>query len=158
MAGCATLCPYPGLGLTSSRLTTVVKTLSPFSASLDGIVDSSNAYLKYYIPFCLQTPLLTQTAIYTAACHLNETGQVDKAVTMAHKSQAINLLNDNLWSESSSSDETIAAHTQLILNEWYWGAANDLRAHLRGLKEMVRLRGGFRSLGLHGLISKMAIT
>lgn len=107
---------------------------------------------------CVQTPVLTQTAMYTAACFLNETGHLDKPVTMAHKSQAISMLNEKLWTESCSKDETVAAHTQLILNEWYWGAGTDLGAHLRGLKEMVSQRGGFRSLGLHGLVAKMAIT
>lgn len=136
----------------------VVRTLAPFAAALDGKAESSNTYIKYYVPLCVQTPLLTQTAMYTAACFLNETGHLDKTVTMAHKSQAISMLNENLWTDSCSSDETVAAHTQLILNEWYWGAGTDLGAHLRGLKEMVCLRGGFRSLGLHGLIAKMAIT
>jgi hypothetical protein len=136
----------------------VVRTLAPFAAALDGNTESSNTYIKYYVPLCVQTPLLMQTAMYTAACFLNETGHMDKTVTMAHKSQAISMLNENLWTDSCSNDETVAAHTQLILNEWYWGAGTDLRAHLRGLKEMVCLRGGFRSLGLHGLIAKMAIT
>lgn len=96
--------------------------------------------------------------MYTAACFLNEMGHLDLRMTMAHKSQAINMLNENLWSGAASNDETIAAHTQLILNEWYWGADTNLDAHLRGLKHMVRLRGGFRGLGLHGLIAKIAIT
>lgn len=114
--------------------------------------------MKYYVPYCLKTPLLAQVAIYTAACFLNQTGHLDERVTMAHKGQSIRLLNDHLRSESSSSDEVIAAVIQLIVNEWCWGETNDLRAHLRGLREMIRLRGGFRSLGLHGLISKLAIT
>ncbi|KAB5515229.1 hypothetical protein GE09DRAFT_582522 [Coniochaeta sp. 2T2.1] len=114
--------------------------------------------MKYYVPLCLQSPLLIHTAMYTAACFLNETSHLDNSVTMAHKSQAISMLNENLCSDSCSSDETVAAHSQLILNEWYWGAATDLSAHLRGLKDIISLRGGFRSLGLHGLIAKMAIT
>jgi hypothetical protein len=136
----------------------VMKTLAPFSAALDGNTESSNAYIKHYVPLCLQNSLLAHTAMYTAACFLNETGHLDRQVTMAHKSQAINMLNESLWTDPTSNDETVAAHTQLILNEWYWGGGTDLRAHLWGLKEMVRLRGGFRSLGLHGLIAKMAIT
>lgn len=135
-----------------------MRTLAPFSAALDGKPESSNAYIKCYIPLCLQNALLAQTAMYTAACFLNEAGHLDRQVTLAHKSQAINLLNESLWMNAGSSDEIVAAHAQLILNEWYWGGTTDLGAHLRGLKEMVRLRGGFRSLGLHGLIAKMAIT
>lgn len=135
-----------------------MRTLAPFSAALDGNAESTNAYLKHYVPFVLQSPLLTQTAIYTSACFLHETGHMDKSTAMAHKTQAIGLLNEHIWSGSSSSDEVIAAHIQLILNEWYWGAGTDLGAHLRGLREMIRVRGGLRSLGLHGLIAKMAVT
>lgn len=135
-----------------------VRSLSRFQGALDGNPDSSNSYVKYYLPFCLQSPLLTQVGIYTSACFLNETGYMDKTVAMAHKGQAIGLLNEHIHSQSCLSDEAIAGITQLILDEWYWGETNDLRAHLRGLREMIRLRGGFRSLGLHGLISKMAIT
>ena len=39
-----------------------------------------------------------------------------------------------------------------------WGNINDLRAHLRGLRDMIKSRGGFRTLGLNGLISKLAIS
>lgn len=95
--------------------------------------------------------------MYTAACFLSQTGHLDERVTMAHKGESIRLLNSRLHSESSSSDEVIAAVIQLIVNEWCWGETNDLCAHLRGLREMIRLRGGFRNLGLHGLISKLAI-
>jgi hypothetical protein len=97
-------------------------------------------------------------AIYTAACFLNEAGHLDRATMMAHKGQAISLLNEHLGSGNSSSDEAIAGIIQLILDEWYWGETGDLRAHLRGLREMIRMRGGFRNLGLYGLISKLAIT
>ena len=114
--------------------------------------------MKYYLPWCQQHTLLTHIAMYTAACFLSETGQLDRQVTMGHKSQAITMLNDALWTDLSSNDVTVAAHTQLILNEWYWGGGTDLTAHVRGLREMVRLRGGFRNLGLHGLVAKMAIT
>lgn len=114
--------------------------------------------MQYYVPLCLQNQLLAHTAVFTAGCFLNEAGHLDREATMAYKSQAIDMLNESLWTGPPTIDETVAAHTQLILNEWCWGGIVDLRAHLRSLKEMVRLRGGFRSLGLHGLIAKMAIT
>jgi hypothetical protein len=76
---------------------------------------------------------------------------------MMYKGQAIQVLNDQLRSASSTSDEAIAGVVHLMLDEWYWGHVDDLQAHLRGLTEMVRLRGGFNDLGPHGLISKLAI-
>ncbi|KAK3325148.1 hypothetical protein B0H66DRAFT_599332 [Apodospora peruviana] len=135
-----------------------VKLLSQFKASLDGNPDASNPYIKYHVPYCVQSPLLQHVAIYTAAGLLSQTGHIEGTVAMAHKGHAIKLLNEHLRSRSSTSDEGIAGVVQLIVNEWYWGDANDLQAHLRGLREMIKLRGGFRTLGLHGLISKLAIT
>ncbi|EOO03543.1 hypothetical protein UCRPA7_970 [Phaeoacremonium minimum UCRPA7] len=115
-------------------------------------------YIKYYVPFCIQTPLLAQVAIFTSACFLTETGYLDNMATMSHKGLAIRMLNEHLRSKSSTTDVAISAVTQLILDEWYWGEASDLRAHLRGLREMIRLRGGFRNLGMDGIIAKLVIT
>ncbi len=77
---------------------------------------------------------------------------------MAYKSNAIQVLNEHIRSVSVPTDEGLTGVIQLIVDEWYWGDTNDLRAHLRGLREMIKVRGGFRTLGLHGLISKLAIT
>ena len=134
-----------------------VKLISRFKSCLDGNPDSSNPYIRFYVPYCIQTPLLAQVAIYTSACFLNETGHLDKMVAMAHKGQAIRLLNEHLRSKASTSDEAITAVIQLIMDEWYWGETGDLRAHLRGLREMIRLRGGLRNLGMNGMISKLAV-
>ena len=81
-----------------------------------------------------------------------------RTVAMSHKGQAIRMLNDHLRSKSSTSDEAITAVIQLIMDEWYWGDTGDLRAHLRGLREMIRLRGGLRSLGLNGMVAKLAVS
>ncbi|GKT60795.1 hypothetical protein ColTof3_08134 [Colletotrichum tofieldiae] len=56
------------------------------------------------------------------------------------------------------SDAAIAGVIQLTVAEWYWGESeDDLRYHLRGLRGMVRLRGGFNELGMNGLLAKNAI-
>ncbi|KAK0745415.1 hypothetical protein B0T21DRAFT_381415 [Apiosordaria backusii] len=135
-----------------------IKLISQFKASLDGNPDASNPYIKYYIPYCLQSPLLQRVGVYTAACFLADSGHVDRTAAMAHKGQVIELMNMQLSSQLPTSDEGITGVIQLVLNEWHWGNEPDLRAHLRGLREMIRIRGGFRTLGLHGLISKLAIT
>ncbi|KAK3328530.1 hypothetical protein B0T19DRAFT_449970 [Cercophora scortea] len=149
----------PAQGVENNELLRVyVRFIARFKASLDGNPDVSNAYLKYYVPYCVHSPLLANVAIYTAAGFLSQTGHIDGTVVMAHKGRAIGLLNEHLRSQASTSDEEVASIVQIIVNEWYWGDANDLRAHLRGLREMIKFRGGFRTLGLHGLISKLAIT
>lgn len=139
----------------------VVNFISRFKASLDGESDmNSSPYLKQYIPFCLHSPLLIQTAIYTSACYLIETAgeqRLDSMTAMSHKCRAIRMLNEHLQVRGSTTDEAIASVMQLMLNEWYWGDADDLMAHLSGLREMVRLRGGFANLGLGGLLAKLVI-
>ncbi|KAK4179305.1 hypothetical protein QBC36DRAFT_78670 [Triangularia setosa] len=135
-----------------------INLISQFKASVDGNPDASNPYIKYYIPYCIQSPLLQRVGVYTAACFLADSGHVDRTAAMAHKGQVIELVNMYLSSQLSISDEGITGVIQLVLNEWHWGNDSDLRAHLRGLREMIRVRGGFRTLGLHGLISKLAIT
>ncbi|KAK0616045.1 hypothetical protein B0T17DRAFT_497422 [Bombardia bombarda] len=150
--------PMPQTMQNTELLRIYVKLISQFKASLDGNPDASNPYIKYYVPYSVQSPLLVHVAIYTGAGFLSQMGHIDTTVAMSHKGHAIALLNEHLQSNSSTSDEGIAGVVQLIVNEWYWGDPNDLRAHLRGLREMIRIRGGFRTLGLHGLLSKLAIT
>lgn len=149
-----------GLEYTSLTLpiNAVVNLIGNMKASLDSNPDATNPYIQHYIPFCLRSPLLTRVAICTAAGWLNVTGMIDTTVAMAHKGQAIALLNDHIKSSLVAGDEGIAGVVQLIINEWYWGEKQSLHAHMGGLCEMIKLRGGFRTLGLNGLISKLAIT
>ncbi|KAL2292206.1 hypothetical protein FJTKL_10838 [Diaporthe vaccinii] len=134
--------------------------ISRFKASLDGEPDpASNLYTKHYVPFCLHNPMLAQIAIYTAACFINETcpNVVDDTTAMTRKGDAICMLETHLRTMGSTTDEAIAGVMQLILNEWYWGGRKELEAHLGGLREMVRSRGGLANLGLSGLLAKLII-
>lgn len=138
----------------------VVNLVSRFKASLDGEPDpASNPYTKYYVPFCLHSPMLAQIAIYTAACFLNDTcpSVVDDTTAMTRKGDAICMLETHLRTTGPTTDEAIAGVMQLILNEWYWGGRKELEAHLGGLREMVRSRGGLANLGLGGLLAKLII-
>lgn len=116
--------------------------------------------MRHYIAFCLHSPLLIQTSIYTSACYLVETagGQLLESTTaMSHKCRAIRMLNEHLQMRGSTSDEAIASVMQLMINEWYWGNIEALKAHQSGMREMVRLKGGFAKLGLGGLLAKLVI-
>ncbi|TLD13953.1 uncharacterized protein PgNI_03468 [Pyricularia grisea] len=152
--------PVPPTQQHTELLRTFVKLASSFKSCLDGNnQDTTNSRIELCMPFCVRTPLLAQVAIYTASCFLVETGTLDKTVAIAHKGLAIRMLNELLRSPTdSTSDEAIAAVIQMILNEWYWGdSSNDLQAHLRGLREMIRLRGGIQNLGMDGLVGKLAV-
>lgn len=80
---------------------------------------------------------------------------------IALKVQAIHTLNDYLRSPASATDEAISAVSQLILNDWYFGETRDMQTHLKGLRELVRLRGGFRAGSVepkvNTLVSKTAL-
>lgn len=76
---------------------------------------------------------------------------------MVHKYRAIRMLNEHIQTQHLATDEAIAAVMQMLLNEWYWGDMSDLAAHLSGLKEMIRLRGGYRNLGLGGLLARLVM-
>lgn len=141
-----------------TELFVVVNFISRFRASLDNDPDvNANAYMRQFIPFCLHSPLLIQTAIYTSSCFMSEVGSIESTTAVAHKCRAIEMLTEHLRSRGSTTDEAIAAVMQLMINEWYWGNSADLNAHLTGLREMIRLRGGFTSLGLGGLLAKLVI-
>lgn len=103
--------------------------------------------------------MLAQISIYTAACFLNDTcpNVVDDTTAMTRKGDAICMLETHLRTAGSTTDEAIAGVMQLILNEWYWGGRKELEAHLGGLREMVRSRGGLANLGLGGLLAKLII-
>jgi hypothetical protein len=100
-------------------LAIVINFLSQFTASLDGNPDASNPYIKYYVPYCVNSQLLVHVAIYSAACFLTDTGHVERTVAMAHKGHVIKLLNEHIRSQLSTSDEVIAGVLQIILDEWY---------------------------------------
>jgi hypothetical protein len=132
--------------------------MSRFKPSLDGNPDYNGPYHEHYVPLSIQSPLLAHVTVYTAACFLNESNIIDDTATMMMKGQAIRMLNDLLRSEQfATSDEAVAGAAQLMTDEWYWGQTHDLEAHLRGMRQMIKLRGGFGNLGLNGLLSKMVI-
>jgi hypothetical protein len=81
-----------------------------------------------------------------------------KMAVMAQKGRAIHMLNEHLRSQPlQTSDAAVAGVVQLIVDEWYWGETADLKAHLRGLRQMIQLRGGFQNLGMHGILAKLVI-
>lgn len=49
--------------------------------------------------------------------------------------------------ENATCTEAVTGVIYLLVNEWYWNNYENVKAHMRGLKEMVRLRGGIGELG-----------
>ncbi|RKU46667.1 hypothetical protein DL546_008275 [Coniochaeta pulveracea] len=148
----------PSLQQDDGLLRIFVRTLAPFHAALDGVAVPSHPYLKHYVPFIMQSPLLRQTSIYTSAGFLRDQGHMDETTMLSYKVKAIGLFNSHFSTQTGPNDEIIAAHIQLTLIEWYWSNNGKLDPHLRILGELIRPRGGLQSLGLQCLIAKMAVT
>ncbi|KAK7434265.1 hypothetical protein Landi51_13599 [Colletotrichum acutatum] len=177
------LLPVDQNPLNKKLLRLYIAVLSRFKASINGDPSPNNPFIRHYSPFCLQDPLVMQIILYTSACFLHETGDVRTDVLRICKGQAIAMLNENLTMDSSKSrasntpaltstdanrsstsvfqkpgDAAIAGVIQLTVAEWYWGESDqDLRYHLMGLRDMIRVRGGFNQLGMDGLLAKNAI-
>lgn len=125
---------------------------------MDGNPDPNNAFMKHWVPCCVQDPLLLQIVLFTSACFFSETGHIPKTLAMMHKGRVYHMLNEQLQHEATmTSDTSILGVAQMVIDSWYWGATADLKAHIRGLKQMIRLRGGLGKLGLHGFLSKTVI-
>ncbi len=59
--------------------------------------------------------------------------------------------------ETSTSTEAITGVVYLTVNEWYWSNYENVHAHMKGLKEMVRLRGGLDKLGMSDFPRRMVL-
>lgn len=135
----------------------VVQHLYRFKGPLDGQPEPDNPFIDHYAPWCFQSRLLAPVALSVAATSLVQLRLMPSQAAMALKGQAIHTLNAYLRSPASATDEAISAVSQLILNDWYFGETRDMQAHLRGLRELVRLRGGFDEQGVNRLVSKTAL-
>lgn len=143
------------------KLTTVgpdLRLLSRFKASVSGAGDPENPFMKHWVPFVIQDPLLIKTVLFTSACFLNETGHLPKSIVAAFRGIVYQSLNERLrLPDTQTSDAATLAVAEMALMEWYWGSTQEVHAHLQGLRTMVQLRGGIQDLGMHGYISKMIL-
>ena len=135
----------------------VAKLLHHFKGSFEGDPDPDNPFVSDYVPWCIQSPLLAQTSLYISARSLTERQYIDETSTMRLKGSAIHTLNKHLQSENWASDEALAGVVQFVSIEWFFGEREVIQAHLRGLRQMLRLRGGFSSAGVGALVTKVAL-
>ncbi|KAH8685837.1 hypothetical protein BGZ60DRAFT_523111 [Tricladium varicosporioides] len=124
-----------------------LKVIVRYPISIDGN-PSPNYYNDHWVPWSMKSPILANIAIHTASCYQAEASKISAAqspIAIRHKLKSIEILNEILKSndnQRATCDEAIAAVVYFITNEWYWGSLATVQAHLRGLREMVRLRGG----------------
>lgn len=106
--------------------------------------------LRKHLLILRQAPLLPKIAILEAArvrelfqpCDLAETRRL-----ILLKGEIIARINEFITKDFNKTyQEAIQSVLHIALLEYYWGDAASVKAHINGLKEMVRLRGGIQSL------------
>lgn len=126
-----------------------------FKVSIDGSPRPDNHFMRRWLPFALQEPLVLQVVLFTTACFLNEAGRFPKVMVLNYKNLIHQTLNQYLESpELQVGDSAILAVSQLLMAAWYWGGTGDVRVHMKGLKTMILMRGGAQEVGLDGYIMK----
>lgn len=132
--------------------------MSRFKASLDGSPRPNNRFMKHWIPYSIQDPLVLHVVLCSTASFLNETGRVPKAMLFLHRQTVMRMLNDQLANPHlCTNDSAMLAVAQMILTSWYWGSTQELHAHMAGFRKMILLRGGVQGLGMEGYTSKVAL-
>ncbi|ODA79226.1 hypothetical protein RJ55_04819 [Drechmeria coniospora] len=137
---------------------THLQLMSRFKASLDGSPRPNNRFMKHWIPFSIQDPLVLHVVLCSTASFLNETGRVPKMMLLVHRATATRMLNEHISNAQVCTDDSaMLAVAQSILTSWYWGGTEELHAHMAGFKRMIELRGSMQNLGMEGFTSKIAL-
>lgn len=132
--------------------------MSRFKASLDGSPLPNNRFMKHWIPYSIQDPLVLHVYLCSTASFLHDTGCVPKTMVLGHRQTVMHMLNAQLAnSHLCTNDSAMLAVAQMILISWYWGSTEELHAHMKGFKKMIETRGGMQTLGMEGFTSKVAL-
>lgn len=126
-----------------------IQRLAPFMCSIDGN-NPPATFMNQWLPFMTQSPIaiyitLLTTSYFQAA---SRQVQVENSVdAMAAKGRLINLINTHIVTSSKGvNEESIAAVMSLAYNELVYSDEKSTLAHMRGLREMVRTRGGIHNI------------
>ncbi|KAL2070298.1 hypothetical protein VTL71DRAFT_13324 [Oculimacula yallundae] len=136
-----------------------IQRLSPFISSIDGNVPHG-AFTSQWLSFMIQSPVAAHVAIVSAA-HFQAVMRhvdVDKSVdAVSAKGDLIVRINEHIRGHSNGiSDDSIAAVMLLALNESIYSDQKSTMAHMRGLRDMIRTRGGINNIHF-GLLRKMIL-
>lgn len=137
------------------------RSLAPYLVTIDG-KDPPASFYNVWTPWIVQSPLLATIPLLNASCYLsNERGlEVAKSSeTITLQSRIISVINGYLRKKKMKEVDTdaVAAVFYLAMNEWYWGDDGSFWAHMKGLKEIIRLRGGFDSMEPDSLLRKQLV-
>ncbi|OIW22573.1 hypothetical protein CONLIGDRAFT_556809, partial [Coniochaeta ligniaria NRRL 30616] len=126
----------------------------PNLVSIDG-ESQPQVFLANVLPWQLQSPVFPNVGLLMASVtqSLDHGVELDQnPETFAMKARALSCVNQYLdrtrnrerqFSEIMS--EAIKVVVNLVVMEWFWGSDESMRAHIRGIKEMIRLAGGLKA-------------
>ncbi|PVH68030.1 hypothetical protein DL98DRAFT_634445, partial [Cadophora sp. DSE1049] len=131
----------------------------PILASLDG-ENVPTKFLNECVPWMIQSPLMPDLALLTSVgvkARLQGLQLAKCSDVLAMRSNILSLLNQFLKQDFNHIyAEAIHFVIHLVLLEWYWGEYASMWAHMKGVKEMLRLKGGFESIK-HPLLRQLLI-
>lgn len=123
--------------------------LAPFMSSIDGN-DPPPAFNDKWLPFMIQSPIAGYIAILTSSYFQATARQIEwtKSVdVMGARVKLITLINTYLTSQQTAlNDEAISTVMSLAYNELVYADERSSLAHMRGLQEMIKTRGGLKSI------------
>ncbi|KAL2070500.1 hypothetical protein VTL71DRAFT_13526 [Oculimacula yallundae] len=129
-----------------------IERLAPWLCYLDDELKPDSSRMAW-LPFALEHKAFFYATLLTAAVHLNRRRKIrDPSALYWFKIQTIKHANENMNDpEKSATDEMIMV--ALILLTFNIGGANveEYEVHLRGIHQMLKVRGGIHRLGMRGM-------
>ncbi|KAE8448639.1 hypothetical protein EG329_009064 [Mollisiaceae sp. DMI_Dod_QoI] len=130
-----------------------VERLAPWLCYLDDLLNLQAPKIAW-LGFAVEHIAFYYATLLTAAVHLNRRRKLkDPAALIWYKVHTIQLANEKMnVGEEAASDEMIM--TALILLYFNVGGANvdEYEIHLRGIDQMLKVRGGTEKLGMRGMV------
>ncbi|KAE8441055.1 hypothetical protein EG329_005917 [Mollisiaceae sp. DMI_Dod_QoI] len=121
----------------------------PNMCSVDGST-TSLLFRQEMLPWMIQSPLMPHIAILMSSAAQTaepELQIIKSSETFGIKSQVLSLINDFLRQDFNVvGGEALRAVIHLVVVEWWWGSTSSLWAHMKGVKQMLKLRGGFQGM------------
>jgi hypothetical protein len=129
--------------------TTVLQRLSPFMSSIDG-TSPPEKFMAQWVPFMIQSPMVIYLCILTtayfqaAATRIDAEQSIDVVTT---KVKLITLINEHITASSKGVDDgAVAAVMSLAYNELVYSDTRSTNAHMTGVRDMLKCRGGIESV------------
>ncbi|KAH8886938.1 hypothetical protein GQ53DRAFT_750135 [Thozetella sp. PMI_491] len=128
-----------------------------FKGCFNGPPDPDNPFVREFLPWSFESPLVSLISQYVGAKVLAQAGTIEKEFVLNLKGQAIQALNHKLTTELKPSMETLAGVSLFIVIEFFFGELEVLKLHLMGFKQIVQLLGGLPQHGIGALMARAAI-